>query len=368
MSEGKNVLILGGSGFIGRNLVKYLVDNKLAAFIRVADKSLPACSYLNSAHKEAFEQKEIVEFKQADLSKDAHVARAFDGHHFDYVVNVCGETRCGMNAQDYVQKCEETAKKCSAAAADHKVDRWVEVSTAQVYAGDKKAATESAKLKPWTLVATSRLRAEEAVRATPGLPSVVLRPALVYGPGDLTGLSPRITVAAAFVELGEKMKTMWDKGLQLNTVHVDDVCQAIWMACRDLKPGSIFNLADETALTQGVLNGMLGDVFGIQTSCLGSLVSNLAKMQLSAAADHANDRHVPTWAKLCQSKGVLNTPLSPYIDKELLYNNNLAVDGTSIAKESDFSYQHPKLTKKLLLAQIQGFEDQGVFPKGLLKE
>lgn len=32
------VLILGGVGFIGRNLVKYIVDNKLATKIRVADK------------------------------------------------------------------------------------------------------------------------------------------------------------------------------------------------------------------------------------------------------------------------------------------------------------------------------------------
>jgi len=35
------VLVLGGCGSVGRNLVKYLIDNKLVSSIRVADKKRP---------------------------------------------------------------------------------------------------------------------------------------------------------------------------------------------------------------------------------------------------------------------------------------------------------------------------------------
>lgn len=70
------VLITGGCGFIGRNLVKYLVDNKLASHIKVADKALPGTSYLSPEHKAAFDQKNIVEFKQSDLSKEGHFSMA----------------------------------------------------------------------------------------------------------------------------------------------------------------------------------------------------------------------------------------------------------------------------------------------------
>ena len=37
------VLVLGGTGFVGRHLVKYLVDNDACAKIRVADKVCVMC-------------------------------------------------------------------------------------------------------------------------------------------------------------------------------------------------------------------------------------------------------------------------------------------------------------------------------------
>ena len=68
--------------------------------------------------------------------------------------------------QEYKTKCYETAEKCSAAAKANGVERWVEVSTAQVYEPPKKApATEESPLKPWTVLATYRLKAEEIVKS-----------------------------------------------------------------------------------------------------------------------------------------------------------------------------------------------------------
>lgn len=66
-----SVLVLGGVGFIGRNLVKFLRDNKLAGFIRVVDKAHWQTVMLNKAHEEALRpDPELLEFKQADLSRD----------------------------------------------------------------------------------------------------------------------------------------------------------------------------------------------------------------------------------------------------------------------------------------------------------
>jgi len=301
---------------------------------------------------------------QADLTREAHVAKVFklDSGVFDYVVNLCGETRFGLSEEEYKKKCLEPAQLAGKTAAEQKVKKFVEVSTAQVYASDKKSSTEDGKVAPWTTLAKYRLEAENEIKKVKDLPFVILRPSTVYGPGDMTGITPRIVCAVVYQDRKEKMKFLWDKSLKLNVVHVDDTCAAIWAALTKGKSGSVYNLSDQSDLDQGTLNGLLGEVFDIKVDFLGSVLSNLAKMQLGAVAEEANDKHVPGWTKICQKHKILNTPLSPYIDKELLSNNNLSVDGTKITKELEFKYNRPKFTKELIQAVVENFIAQGIFP------
>jgi len=266
------------------------------------------------------------------------------------------------------KKCLEPAQLAGKIAAEVKVEKFVEVSTAQIYSPDKKPSSEDGKLAPWTVLAKYRLDAEEELKKVSGLPLVILRPVTVYGPGDMTGITPRIVCAAVYQDKKEKMKFLWDKDLKLNSVHVLDVCGTIWAALTKAKSGSVYNVADQSDLDQGTLNGLLGQVFGIKVDFLGSMLSNLAKMQLSAVAEDANDKHVPGWTKLCQKHKILNTPLSPYIDKELLSNNNLCVDGTKILKDLDYKYVHPKFTKELIQAVVENYVAQGVFPPVIGKD
>jgi len=356
------ICVLGGTGFIGRNVVKFLAERGLASKIIVADKSLPATSYFSPAHKAVFDNKDLVQFKQADLSKDAHVERVFKDAKFDYVINLCGETRFGMKEEDYKVKILDPAVKCAAAAAKAGVSKWVEVSTAQVYIPDKDASNENDKLKPWTNIAKYRLQAEDAVKAVHGLNVVILRPAIVYGSGDLSGLTPRLALAAVYKQLNEKMKLLWGEDLRISTVHVEDVATAIWGACVEMNPGTIYNLSDQTDLTQGKLAEWLGSLFKIDTGFFGSIMSNLAKVNLSGVADDANEKHVPVFTKLCASHSIQNTPISPYIDKELLYNNHLSVDGTRIAKDTAFRYSHPTISVNDVKRQCEELIAQTMFP------
>lgn len=359
-----SVLILGGSGFIGRNLVKFLVDNKLAGKIRVADKTIPAVAGMNAAHTAAFADKAKVEFKQADLTKDPHVAKAFEGN-WDFVVNCCGETRFGMAEAEYKSKCVLSAEKCAAAAAKAGVKKWIEISTAQVYKAEKKKSDEKGKVDPWTTIAKFRLAAEAAVQATK-VPLVTLRPAFVYGSGDQSSLMPRITTGASYIVLKEKMKMLWDKELKLNCVHVDDVCTAIWLGCTTLAAGSVWNLADDTDLDQGVLNDWIASMFGIEAGFAGAAINLAARAAMGQVAEVANDKHVPAWTKLCADHNIQNCPLSPYLDVEILKNNSLSVDGSAITK-AGFKYSTPKVTEAILRGIVQEFIDNKQFPPVLKK-
>eukprot|EP00043_Microstomoeca_roanoka_P026867 m.12762 g.12762 ORF g.12762 m.12762 type:complete len:282 (+) comp7034_c0_seq1:86-931(+) len=239
-----SVLVLGGAGFIGRNLVVYLVENDLVSTIRVADKALLQTSYLTARQQAAFDK---VEYVQANLAKDAHVAKAFAREEgpFDLVFNCAAMTKYGQDDLVYQENVFDVSCKAAHKAAELGCKRFIEISTAQVYAADKKPSDESGKLKPWTSIAEMKLKVEEELAKIPNLDYVVVRPAIVYGSSDRLGLMPRLIVGAVYKRLGETMKLLWTDKLRINTVHVDDVAEALWVAATKGAKGEIYNLADK---------------------------------------------------------------------------------------------------------------------------
>eukprot|EP01094_Clydonella_sp_ATCC50884_P005000 TRINITY_DN13982_c0_g1_i1.p2 TRINITY_DN13982_c0_g1~~TRINITY_DN13982_c0_g1_i1.p2 ORF type:complete len:369 (-),score=115.00 TRINITY_DN13982_c0_g1_i1:53-1159(-) len=367
MSKPK-ILVLGGVGFIGRNLVTHLVQNDLASFIRVADKVLPATAFLGSPHKEAFETEGMVQFKQCNLNSDAGVNKAYtldDGSNFDWVVNCAAETKYGQTDEVYKEKVLDLSVKVATKAAEVGVSKFIELSTAQVYSHGKKASKEDASIKPWTGQANYKYQAEEALRGINGLNLIILRPAIVYGPGDTAGISPRLITGAVYKHLGEKMKLLWSGDLRINCVHVDDVSRAIVHVAQNADAGAVYNLADKSDLTQEKLNKFIEGIFQIKTGFLGGVISNLAKVNLKAATEQVNEKHLKPWADICKADGILNTPLTPYIDTELLYNHALSVDGAAI-EGTGFTYGNPTISEELLREQIGYFVTQNLFPASVV--
>lgn len=360
------VLILGGTGFIARHLVKYLVENDLASKVRVADKSLPVTSYLSKEFLDLYSNPKV-EFKQANLANPAHVKRAFsDDAKFNFVINLAGETKFGQTDEVYEEMVYKISMNCAQEAVQHGVEKYIEVSTAHVYDSSSKALKENAKMKPWTAMAKKKLKAEEDLKKIQGLPLVIVRPAIVYGPGDLNGIMPRIVVAATYRYTKDKMKLLWSGDLRINTVHVTDAARALWHLCLHAQSGTAYNLADKNETNQKKLNEILGEIFHIETGFHGAAISTLAATRLTAIVNTANDNHMGPWSDMCKEYGIKFTPLSPYLDKELLYNNALSIDGTAI-EETGFEYKVPTMTKQLVEEEIKYFVELGLFPKEVLQ-
>ena len=85
------------------------------------------------------------------------------------------------------------------------------------------------------------------------------------------------------------------------------------------------------------------------------------QLNLESVTEAVNDEHMQPWSEMCRKANIQTTPLSPYLDKELLYNNSLGVDGTKI-EQTGFKYEVPRMTKALVLEVIKGFQDQKLFP------
>eukprot|EP01028_Stygiella_incarcerata_P013156 TRINITY_DN81571_c0_g1_i1.p1 TRINITY_DN81571_c0_g1~~TRINITY_DN81571_c0_g1_i1.p1 ORF type:complete len:389 (-),score=100.68 TRINITY_DN81571_c0_g1_i1:197-1363(-) len=358
------VLILGGCGFIGRHLVHHLLTNDLASQIRVADKVLPMIAYLSAEFERDFENP-IVEFKQSNLTDPNHMSRVFDNPQgsWDFVVNLASETRYGLEEAEYEKKVLGIVTTCTAAALKNHVGRWIEVSTGQVYDASKKPSVESGKKKPWTKLAKAKLTAEEHLASLEELDHVILRPAVVYGPGDTQGLAPRVIMGAVYRKLGEKMKFLWTGDLSFHTLHVVDMVRSIvHVFNKEIAPTkSVFNVVDENGTNQQKIAKILEEIFSIKSGFHGTVKSNLARMRFKAVLEDANDTHMTAWSELCKEVKILNTPLSPFIDQELLYNHPLSMDGSAFMA-TGFKLLHPTMTVELVRGIISYFMDLNLFP------
>lgn len=356
-------LILGATGFIGRNLVTYMAENNSdGQKIVAADKVLPDTAFLGDHEKKAFEK---VTFTQKNLINAGQVTKLFEEFGpFDYVINLAAETKYGHNEEVYAERVFNLSVICAKEAAARGVKRYIEASTAQVYDSDKKEKDESGKLAPWTLVAKYKLMVEEELKKIENLNLVIVRPAIVYGPGDRYGLAPRIICGAIYKHIKEEMKFLWNKDLKMSTVHVSDVSRALVHLCTNGENGEIYNLADKNASDQGTINTCLEEVYGIKTDFLGKMKSTLAtKLGMTGLTSQVNDKHVGPWSDMCKAENITFTPLSPYLDQELLYNKSLSISGVKI-ESTGFTYEKPMMEAAAILEWIKYNEDANLFPKG----
>nr|KAI8752522.1 dTDP-D-glucose 4; 6-dehydratase-like isoform X2 [Biomphalaria glabrata] len=362
---GNQVLVLGGTGFIGRNLVDYLVRNSLAKKIRVVDKVPPQMAWLNPRHSESFASP-AVEFCHANLINKASAEKAFsDSGEFDFVINLAAETKYGQSEPVYKEGIFRLSMNCAELAAKHKVKKYIEVSTAQVYSHEKKPSREDSKSEPWTNLARHKLEVEHALENFTDLNYVIVRPTIVYGLGDRNGLTPRLIIGAIYKYMKQKMQMLWTKDLKMNTVHVDDAVRALWHLCFHGNRGQVYNLCDKGDTSQGLISSLISELFDINYDFLGSVFSNLARVRMTDIVDDINEKHVRPWSDACQRDKITNTPLNPFIDQELLYNKHLYVDGSKI-ESLGFTYHVPRLEVSSLKSILDDYIGLGLMPSSLV--
>lgn len=82
--------------------------------------------------------------------------------------------------------------------------------------------------------------------------------------------------------------------------------------------------------------------------------------------EEINDKHMAPWALVCQSDGVANTPLNPFLHSDTLVKKNISLDGKKLVEIGFNNFEYPSVTKEALLEIIEDFIELKMFPKSLL--
>jgi nucleoside-diphosphate-sugar epimerase len=373
--EKPSVLIIGGLGYIGRFLALHIHQNDLASEVRLVDKVLPQLAWLGPEFTEACAQDKFV---QADASRPEALPRIFDradGKTWDYVFNCGGETRYSQEDEVYKLRSLNLSLNIGREAAKRNVKAFVELSTGMVYKSDSSSSKEGDKLKPWSKIAVYKLQAEEELVKIDGLNLVIARLAHVYGPYASQWAGTALCMARVYKSIDKEMKMLWGKDLRTNTVHIHDVARALWdiatwyaagkASWDEASMGKVptFNVVDDGKTCQGNMMDIIGEIFKIETGFQGSLISTFAKMNLDSVVDDVNDELLGPWADLLAEANITRPgPLTPFMEKELLKDTDLSMDGTRLKTLLGFKYEKPAITKELFEEIIESYKRMNWWP------
>ncbi len=251
MIAGRRIVVFGGSGFIGRYVVKRLASQGWV--VRVAVRDPVAASFLKPMGNVG----QIVIMK-ADLGDEAAVAAALDGA--EAAINLVG-ILYERGRQRFASVHGEGAGRIARLAAVYGVRRLIHVSAIGAVADSP------------AIYARTKAAGEAAVQAA--FPhATIIRPSVVFGPED--GFFNRF---AAMAMLSPALPLIGGGRTRFQPVYVGDVAEAIVRALDDpAAQGQIFELGGPKVYTFRQLMQLLLAQIG-RHRCLVNLPFALADIQ-----------------------------------------------------------------------------------------
>lgn len=243
------LLITGGAGFIGSNLVRYALGQTADRLV-VVDKLTYAGSLLNLA--DVLNSPRLT-FVEADIADPAAMERVFAEHRPSAVMNLAAETHVDRSIDSPRTFIDsnilgtfvllECARKQR--ANNSGPFRFLHVSTDEVYGtlGPDGLFSEETPYAPNSPYAASKASADHLVRAyfhTYGLPVLITNCSNNYGAYQFPEkLIPLMILNAAE---GRSLPIYGDGGNVRDWLHVEDHCAALLLVLAKGRPGEKYNI------------------------------------------------------------------------------------------------------------------------------
>ena len=172
MYSGKQTLLVtGGCGFIGSHFVRLVLRERPDWRVINVDKLTYAGNLENLADVAQQHEASAYRFIRADIADPQEINALFDSERIEAVVNLAAEThvdRSLLDSAPFLRTNIEGTRVLLEAATRHKVARFVQVSTDEVYGSLKPVDApfkESSPLQPNSPYAASKAAADLLARA-----------------------------------------------------------------------------------------------------------------------------------------------------------------------------------------------------------
>ncbi|MFH0753774.1 MAG: dTDP-glucose 4,6-dehydratase [Candidatus Omnitrophota bacterium] len=240
----KTIVITGGCGFIGSNLVRYMLKAHKDLKVINIDKLTYAGNRSNLKDVECDPRYRFMEADIADIDALLPVGSAIDG-----VIHLAAEShvdRSIMDASEFIRTNVVGTHHILEWARQHEIRRVVYVSTDEVYGSIPagKHSREDDPLWPNSPYSASKASGDLLARAyhvTYGLPVVVTRCSNNYGPYQYPEKMIPLMISRA---MHDEALPVYGDGLYIRDwLHVEDHCRAIGTVYEKGLAGQIYNIS-----------------------------------------------------------------------------------------------------------------------------
>lgn len=247
-------LVTGGSGYIASHLVPALAGGGWrvrACGRRPRPESLP----------------EGVEYEAADLAGDGSLAGLFDG--VTHLFHLAGASSSRSDEAEMHRSNVVGTERLLAAACEAGTARVLHMSSTSVYGEEvqlRLPVTEEVEPQPSRGYGKAKWLGEQVVWrfARAGLPSVVVRPVSVHGPGAVKLLASAILDVALERVAGREALAVHSTPIEQRLVHIDDVVAAcLHLAEHDAAVGHAYNVVSGVYPTSIEVATVLAKEFGL---------------------------------------------------------------------------------------------------------
>jgi len=252
----RRTAITGGAGFIGSNLLLYLVPS----YPQWLFVNVDCLTYAgNLSNLRSIENRDNYVFEKLDIRDRRAVQQCWERHEIDGVIHLAAESHVDRSIDgplEFVQtNIVGTANLLEAALRQREQlgrFRFHHVSTDEVYGslGDSGSFTESSQFRPNSPYAASKAAADHLVRAyhrTYGLDTVITNCSNNYGPYQFP--EKLIPLMICNAREGRPLPVYGD-GLNIRDwLYVGDHCRAVDLVFRDGAAGETYNIGGRNEVT-----------------------------------------------------------------------------------------------------------------------
>jgi len=252
MSE--KLLIVGGTGFIGKNLTRKAVE--IGFLTTVISLNLPKEDYkvINA------------EYLQADVTNLDHLKKTLLNRKFDYIVNLSGyidHSDFMSGGMEIINAHFDGVQNLLQVINWDGLKKFIQIGSSDEYGSQSAPQSEDIRESPISSYSAGKLFSThllQMLHKTESLPVVILRLFLVYGPGQSKKRFLPQIIDGCFSDSGFPVSG----GAQLRDFcYVDDVSRGILMALKNKDvEGEVINLASGEPISIREIIEIVRDIVG----------------------------------------------------------------------------------------------------------